>query len=250
MRDHKYRIQKSFNKAATSYDQHSQAQSVAAKKLLSMVLAHAPVYRCVADIACGTGFSTKLLMQKIDYATLYALDFSSDILNTAQQNCAPCDVEFCMGDYDDFQFARPLNLIFCNMGLQWSLDLSSTLAHLKSQLAPGGIMAFSLPLAGTFSALPEAVRNRFKTVAELEAILSSLTMESVDSEMHHDCYDYPDWLNALQSIKALGANTLLNPPSSKSRGLASPLRQLLRSDAPAMLDYHMGYFLLKSSEGF
>lgn len=247
MSHHKHRIQKSFNSAAASYDHHCCAQRCSAEKLITLLSMHNAAYKNVADVACGSGLSTEILIQGVEYSNLYALDFSAEILSTADKRCVNNSVEFIVADYDSYIFTQPMDLIFCNMGLQWSLDLSSTLAHFKSQLAPGGVMAFSLPLAGTFSALPEAVRNRFKTVAELEALLSALAMESVDSNISNDCYDYPNWLSALHSIKSLGAHTLLNPQRPKPMGLASPLRQLLRSDAPAVLNYHMGYFLLRLS---
>ncbi|MBW5803099.1 malonyl-ACP O-methyltransferase BioC [Coxiella endosymbiont of Ornithodoros amblus] len=238
----KKRIQRSFNKAFDTYDDYALIQQKICKQLLTLLKEMRIQTKIIADFACGTGISTKAVANSFPYKNLYAIDFCEKLLMQAKSKLKESNVEFILADFENnVFFYNSLDLIFCNMGFQWALDLKQTFFILFSQLKALGVLAFSVPLIGTFCELRNDCRNPFLTVQSIVHLLKDVGFEllATDEKIFTDSFE--SILDAIRSIKSIGANCLLYP--KRKKGL-SPM-PIEKYNTNTKLTYHIGFFIAK-----
>lgn len=214
-------IKNCFNKAASSYDSHCHLQLATGEKLISLIDSADDVI----DLGCGTGITTC----KLKYKKLYCLDISEELLLQAKKRLANKNVTFLDISFDNFS-GLELDLAFANMSLQWSENFKVTLNNIRSNLKPNGILAFSIPLAGTFADLKTEVLP-FLSMEEVKQFLADWQIIYANSEEIN--YVFPSLIDSLKSIKAVGANYC----RTRSKKVIS------RDKSPHVLKYHIGYFV-------
>jgi trans-aconitate 2-methyltransferase len=100
-----------------------------------------------ADIGCGPGTSTELLLGRYPDAAVIGLDGSADMIAAARRRLP--GVRFEIGDITTWATARggekPLDLILANAVLQWLPDHAALLPALLGRLAEGGSLAVQVP---------------------------------------------------------------------------------------------------------
>lgn len=212
-----------FNKAAPKYDDNCQLQLKTGDTLLSLIQ---PANN-VIDLGCGSGSTTA----KLKYKKLYALDISNELLELARLRLGKRNVTYLEMSYDDFSGLN-LDLAFANMSLQWSENLELSLNNIKDNLKSTGILAFSIPLLGTFSDLKTSTMA-FLSAAQIEELLSS--WDIIYNKTEEINYLFPNLIEALRSIKSVGANYCRN----KKNILPS------RDKSPYLLKYNIGYFIAR-----
>ncbi len=212
-----------FNKAASKYDANCQLQIKTGEHLLNLI---APVETLI-DLGCGTGIVTA----KLKYKKLYALDVSDKLLDQAKIRLGKNGAIYLEMSFDDF-LGLELDLAFANMSLQWSEDLQSTLNNIKANLKPGGILAFSIPLIGTFADFKMATMSFF-SFEQIKQLLSD--WEIIYSAAKEINYLFPSLMEALRSIKSVGANYC------KTKGT----KLISRDKSPYLLKYKIGYFVVR-----
>lgn len=218
-------VKNCFNKAAEKYDIHCDLQLRTGKKLLSLI--NFSETDTVIDLGCGTG----IISEKLKYKKLYALDFSTNMLNLARKRLVKKNVIFLESNFDNFRGLK-CDLAFANMSLQWSTDLNSTLANIKENLNLKGIIAFSIPLVGTFENINISTISFF-TFKQVEEILSGWEIiHSFEEEIN---YNFPSLIEALKSLKAVGANHC-----NSQKKIVIP-----RHKTPQNLTYKIGYFIAR-----
>ncbi|QHG92594.1 methyltransferase domain-containing protein [Coxiella endosymbiont of Amblyomma sculptum] len=249
MLNKKIRIQRCFNKASKTYDNYGHMPIRICKELLSRLKTlekeSAFDHETIVDFACGTGISTREINSTFSYKNLYAIDFCDSLLDEARKKVKNSNVMFILADFDDFLFSEnSIHFIFCNMGLQWSLNLKNTFAIFFHQLIRSGIMAFSIPLEGTFNELGEKSRNRFYQTDTIVNLLttSGFSILSCQERSFSDTFDTIQ--EALRSIKYIGANCLIQ---RRKFGLSKkPILQSSCADKKSIaLTYHIGFFVCK-----
>ena len=216
-------IKNSFNKAAHKYDDNCQLQLETGDTLLSLISSA----NNVIDLGCGSGITT----EKLKYKNLYALDISNELLALARLRLGKKDITYLEMGYDDFSGLN-LDLAFANMSLQWSDDLELSLNNIKKNLNTTGVLAFSIPLSGTFSDLKTSTMS-FLSAAQVKELLSS--WEIIHSKTEEINYLFPNLIEALKSIKSVGANYC----KDKKYTLPS------RDKSPYLLKYNIGYFIAR-----
>ena len=97
----------------------------------------------VADLGCGPGNSTELLVRRFAGADIVGLDTSDDML--AQARARLPGVRFEKADIGQWRSVEPLDLIFANAALQWIPRHRDLMVRLVAQLAPGGCLAVQVP---------------------------------------------------------------------------------------------------------
>lgn len=109
------------------------------------LLARVPLERAarVADLGCGAGNVTRLLVERFPSAELTGVDSSPEML--ARAKSALPGVRFVEADIASWQPDAPLDLIFSNAALHWLPEHARLFPRLCAWLAPGGCLAVQMP---------------------------------------------------------------------------------------------------------
>ena len=125
-----------------TYLQFAGPRTRPAADLLARVPLQAPSR--VVDLGCGPGNSTALLAARWPAAVLEGVDSSSDMLEQARASGVPATWE--QADIATWSPPAPYDLIFSNATFQWLDEQERLLPRLMGLLAPGGALAFQVPV--------------------------------------------------------------------------------------------------------
>lgn len=212
-----------FNKAAINYNSHCHLQLQTGEKLISLI----DSANNVIDLGCGAGSVTV----KLKYKKLYCLDISEEMLEQTKLKIKNNEVTYLEQSFDNFS-GLCLDLAFANMSLQWSENLMSTINNIKDNLKVGGVLAFSIPIEGTFLDL-NVSKLSFYSLNEVRELLLDWKIIHISSQEIN--YPFPSLIDSLKSIKAVGANYY----NQKSKQLIS------RKKEAHILQYNIGYFVVR-----
>jgi trans-aconitate 2-methyltransferase len=101
--------------------------------------------RTIADLGCGTGELTTLLLARWPKATVWGVDNSEEMLARAMFRSNPPSLHFSRADLRDWEPPEPLDLLFSNAALQWVPEHAVLLARLVGLLNPEGVLAVQVP---------------------------------------------------------------------------------------------------------
>jgi trans-aconitate 2-methyltransferase len=111
------------------------------RDLLAQVPLEAP--RRVADLGCGPGNSTELLIERYPGADVIGVDSSPDMLRQARQRLPRCT--FVEGDLATWMPDGAIDLLFGNAVFHWVPNHAQVLARLLQALPQGGVLAVQMP---------------------------------------------------------------------------------------------------------
>jgi trans-aconitate 2-methyltransferase len=97
----------------------------------------------VADLGCGPGNSTELLIARFPDAEVIGVDSSPDMLRQARERLPRC--QFVEGDLSTWMPERGTDLLFGNAVFHWVPDHPKVLVRLLRSLPPGGVLAVQMP---------------------------------------------------------------------------------------------------------
>ncbi len=97
----------------------------------------------VADLGCGPGNSTELLVARFPGADVEGVDTAPDMLEAARRRLPDC--RFVAADLSAWMPQEPVDLLFANAVFQWVPDHLAVLARLMDGLRPGGVLAVQMP---------------------------------------------------------------------------------------------------------
>jgi trans-aconitate 2-methyltransferase len=109
------------------------------------LLAQVPLARAarVADLGCGPGNSTELLIERFPDAEVIGLDSSPDMLRQARGRLPRCS--FVEADLATWMPPARTDLLFGNAVFQWVPDHPAVLQRLLRALPEGGVLAVQMP---------------------------------------------------------------------------------------------------------
>ncbi|MEZ0168726.1 trans-aconitate 2-methyltransferase [Microvirga sp. TS319] len=157
-----------------------------------------------ADIGCGPGNSTELLVERFQNARVIGLDSSPAMLSKARERLP--GLTFVEADIATWQPEERFDLIFANAVLQWVPDHPGLLARLVSFLKQGGCLAVQMP-----DNLDEPSHRLMEKVAHEGPWASRLTSASAAREKigsFEDCYA---WLQQAGCAIDLWQTTYVHP---------------------------------------
>lgn len=127
--------------SATQYTLFETERTRPVRDLLAGVPTPSPAR--LADLGCGPGNSTEVLLARYPGAHAIALDSSADMLATARKRLP--DVDFQQADIAAWAPGEPFDVILANASLQWIPDHAALFPRLAGFLAPGGSLAVQMP---------------------------------------------------------------------------------------------------------
>jgi len=123
------------------YRQFETERTRPASDLLAQVPTQNP--RHIADLGCGPGNSTELLVKRFPNAKICGIDNSAAMLATAQTRLP--DSLFQQADIHHWQPEQAQDLIYANASLQWLDNHGQLFPQLFHHLAAGGTLAVQMP---------------------------------------------------------------------------------------------------------
>jgi malonyl-CoA O-methyltransferase len=246
----KDRIKANFNRAWKTYDQYCGVQKSVCEKAIDLLLSQGEDYSLAADFACGTGVSTQCLADKVKFEKLIAIDFCESLLEIAREKNKDARIETLLHDFDERVFQdHHLDLLFCNMGLQWSLNLKNTLTLFRSYLKDTGLLVFSMPLQNTFAELKAQNRNSFHTLQEIVSILDECQYQVKISQKEILKDQFSTAFDAIRSIKSIGANCVLDKSHFGGKKITrNNVSDFFVNPKVVSLTYHIGIFVAKKTK--
>jgi SAM-dependent methyltransferase len=112
----------------------------------------------VVDLCCGTGATTRVLLDRIPArAEVWAVDGSAAMIGVAQAETADPRVHWIHSAAEDVDHCRPeaappVDAVVCNSAI-WQTDLPTTFAAVRRVLRADGRFAFNI--GGRFIRLPD-----------------------------------------------------------------------------------------------
>jgi malonyl-CoA O-methyltransferase len=244
----KRKIRNQFNRAALTYDSNCSIQNPICLEAIQILLNHSNNFDAIADFACGTGESTLNLTKHINFKQCYAIDFAEQLLAVAQDKLSHCHPVMCIqADYEQpIYFSKPLDLIFCNMGLQWSCDIAKTLKLWQRYLSNQGLIVFSIPMAGNFPELKETMKPKFLSDNEVTDSLKAIGLHCISKKIERIEVQFSDPMAALKVLKATGTNQNRSI-SSSAQGLKKlQISEIFINSQVSQLTYEIGIYLVRS----
>jgi trans-aconitate 2-methyltransferase len=179
-----------MNWSATQYTRFEAERNRPIQDLLAQ-LADRTAARA-ADIGCGPGNSTQLLLGRFPDATVVAMDSSADMIAAARKRLP--HLSFAIEDIATWRNPGPFDVILANAALQWVPDHAALLPALLAKLAPGGQLAVQTP-----DNLDEPAHRLMREVAATGPWAEKLTRASQAREGRHGA----DWYySALRKVGA------------------------------------------------
>jgi trans-aconitate 2-methyltransferase len=160
--------------------------------------------RNAADIGCGPGNSTELIVNRYPSARVLGLDSSPDMLAKARLRLPA--VSFEEADIATWKPDERYDLIFANAVLQWLPDHSRLLTRLSSFLATGGCLAVQMP-----NNLHEPSHRLMQKVAQDGPWAERLAPASQAREEIGSFEDYYSWLRQAGCSVDIWQTTYIHP---------------------------------------
>lgn len=239
-------IEHAFDKASKTYDENCVVQKITGKFLIAKLSAYAFEKNIITDFGCGTGISTHFLKTKFSESKIYGIDISKESLNIAQKKQNQ-NISFIQEDFNKQIFPiNHLDLAFSNMAFQWSANLEKTLNHLFLQLKNNGVIAFTIPIKGTFHQLKPQHRNHFYDLKALKSMLMKLKFKILEISTKSITQTYRSAIEAVRSIKKTGANCLIQSNTKNHLlGKNSIINFFIKQKSINSLTYNIAYIVAR-----
>lgn len=138
-------VQRSFNRAGGSYDAAAGLQREVSGELLERLKFFPLAPQRILDLGAGTGVATLRLRQLYPRSQVVAIDLAEHMLHMARRRqrlwrrfsllCADAS-SLPLG-------SGSIDLVFCNLMLQWCDQPARVFAEVRRVLKPGGLMLYS-----------------------------------------------------------------------------------------------------------
>lgn len=241
MKSHETAIADKFNRASMTYDQHAVIQACIGENLIQSLCYFRSKFKHVIDAGCGTGYTTRLLANAISFADFDAIDIADLLLAQARESLA--DINYLSLSYDHIVQNADTDLIFSNMALHWSNSLVHTLKVFYNALDDQGLLAFSIPLRGTFNEIANQFSlQKFFSHDEITKFLADLGFVLISVQQTTYVQNFADTLSALRSIKLTGASYVAERLHHSLRG-----KEFILQTECTQLSYEIGYFIVEKS---
>ncbi len=154
----KRHIERSFSRAAYTYDYFANIQKKASSLLLDRI--ESKNFQEILEIGCGTGGYTRMLLQAYPSSRITALDISASMLRRTREKLGNVErLRLFQADAEDLppHISGPFDLVTSSGTMQWFQDLQGAFRSLERLLHQEGTLAFSTFGPETLFELQEAI---------------------------------------------------------------------------------------------
>ena len=228
-------VRRAFSRAASGYGSAAALQhAVEARLLESLDYLDDRVPATVLDLGSGPGTAARALQRRWPKARVLAIDLALPMLRALPRPArwqpwkhAPLPV---CADARALPLADgALDLLFCNLCLQWVDDLPAVFAGFRRVLRPGGLLLCSTFGSATLAELREAFAaaddaphvSPFASIAQFGDALLQAGFRDPVLDRDVDVHGYADLPALMRELRALGATNAL---AGRRRGLTGRAR--------------------------
>ena len=230
-------IRRAFDRAAPNYDEAAFLQREICDRTLTHLDPIRIAPRRVLDLGSGTGYAVPHLRARFPEAEIVAVDFAPGMAfqgHALHQHDSPGALFVC-ADADQLPLpAASVDLIFCNLMLQWAPALERTLGECRRVLAEEGLLLLSTfgpdtlhELRRAFADVDGAVHvHMFIDMHEVGDLLIATGFGSPVLEAETLTVEYESLDRLLRDLKTLGATNAARgrPRSLGARAQLQSLR--------------------------
>jgi malonyl-CoA O-methyltransferase len=250
---YKQEVAKSFNRAASTYDDFSQFQANVLMRLVGM--SPAIKSNISLDLGCGTGNAAAFLGPISQ--NLIHLDLSENMLKKAQKK-SPKSGSVC-ADAEALPFQGTIfDLVFSSLSIQWCENLDAIGSEIERVLKPGGHFVVSTLSQDSMPELAHCWQQvdghtHINHYPSYEALISQIRVAGLQLEKSR-CEPLTMWFDsaksAIDSLKKVGASVLVE---EDERHVVTPFMwrrflseyEKLRTEKGIPLTYQVVYLHLK-----
>lgn len=140
-------IERRYDQSARAYERHDALEREIGERLLERAAFARVAPKRIVDIGCGAGRGSRALKSRFDEALVIGLDLSRRMLQRLQaRSTAEQPVFAVQADLARLPLAaRCVDLVFCNLALQWAGDFEHALQEFRRVLRPQGMLLLSVP---------------------------------------------------------------------------------------------------------
>lgn len=228
-------IRLSFDRAASSYDQHAFLQREIESRLLERIEFQRHEPAMILDLGCGTGSASRTLARQFPKAGVIALDWSRAMLVKAgtatgsEPLSSPAIYRLCADMHALPLAARSADLIFSSLALQWSYDLSAIFREFRRIMRADAMLVFTCFGPDTLHELKQAWRavddlphvNDYPDMHDIGDELLAAGFRDPVMDTERLTLEYPDVMSLMRELKGIGAH---NVASQRLHGLTGKTR--------------------------
>ncbi len=123
---------------AATYDRVADPQAEWGKEVLERLTLDGD--ETVLDAGCGTGRTTKLLLERLPRGRVIGVDASLSMIEMAREALDPERTELIVSDLLELDLPEQVDAIFSNATFHWISDHNRLFAKLFELLRPGGVV--------------------------------------------------------------------------------------------------------------
>jgi len=218
------------DRASARYDEFAVLQARVRRQLIERLDWIAFTPEAVLDLGCGTGHGAIALAARWPEARVIAADASPGMLGQAARHDPAGRCERLCADARALPLPdAAVDLVFCNLMLQWCDDLDAAFAEVARVLRPRGLFTFTTLGPDTLIEL----RDAWRTAAEGERVIPFTDMHDIGDglvraglaepvlDVVRYTLTYPHLRALMRDLKATGAQNAL---AGRARGLTGRAR--------------------------
>jgi malonyl-CoA O-methyltransferase len=222
---------RAFERASGGYDQAARLQSTVRGELLARLEFFKLEPRVVLDVGTGTGDGAAALRRRYRRAQVLALDIAPGMLRQAARRLRPWR-RFARVCGDALQLPLregTVDLLFCNLVLQWCDQPQLAFAEMCRVLRPGGLVCFSTFGPDTLKELRAAWAgaderphvSQFVDLPQLGAGMQRAGLLEPVMDVERIVSHYPDAMTLMRELQSIGAR---NASAERHRALTGRRR--------------------------